>query len=63
MISIAQPSPATLVARPYVGATVRHRHLLPLFVAMGAAGPDAQATQLHASVEHGVLAMDVYGFQ
>lgn len=38
-------------------------HLLPLFVAMGAAGPDARATQLHASVEHGVLAMDVYAFQ
>jgi 4,5-DOPA dioxygenase extradiol len=38
-------------------------HLLPLFVAMGAAGPDARATQLHASFEHGVLAMDAYGFQ
>ena len=38
-------------------------HLMPLFVAMGAAGPDARATQLHASFEHGVLAMDVYAFQ
>lgn len=38
-------------------------HLLPLFVAMGAAGTDARATQLHASVEHGVLAMDVYAFE
>jgi 4,5-DOPA dioxygenase extradiol len=38
-------------------------HLLPLFVAMGAAGPDAGATQLHASFEHGVLAMDAYAFQ
>jgi 4,5-DOPA dioxygenase extradiol len=38
-------------------------HLLPLFVAMGAAGPDARATRLHASVEHGVLAMDVYAFE
>jgi 4,5-DOPA dioxygenase extradiol len=37
-------------------------HLLPLFVAMGAAGPDARATQLHASYEHGVLAMDAYAF-
>jgi 4,5-DOPA dioxygenase extradiol len=37
-------------------------HLLPLFVAMGAAGPDARATRLHASVEHGVLAMDAYAF-
>jgi 4,5-DOPA dioxygenase extradiol len=38
-------------------------HLLPLFVAMGAAGPDAQATQLHSSFEHGILAMDAYAFQ
>jgi 4,5-DOPA dioxygenase extradiol len=38
-------------------------HLLPLFVAMGAAGPEARAKQLHASVEHGVLAMDVYTFE
>jgi 4,5-DOPA dioxygenase extradiol len=38
-------------------------HLLPLFVAIGAAGPDARATQLHASFEHGVLAMDAYAFQ
>jgi 4,5-DOPA dioxygenase extradiol len=37
-------------------------HLLPLFVAMGAAGPDARASLLHASVEHGVLAMDAYAF-
>jgi 4,5-DOPA dioxygenase extradiol len=37
-------------------------HLLPLFVAMGAGGPEARATQLHASVEHGVLAMDAYAF-
>ncbi|MGH8852967.1 MAG: DODA-type extradiol aromatic ring-opening family dioxygenase [Telluria sp.] len=37
-------------------------HLLPLFAAMGAAGPDAQATQLHASFEHGILAMDAYAF-
>ena len=37
-------------------------HLLPLFVAMGAAGPGAQAHLLHSSVEHGVLAMDAYAF-
>lgn len=37
-------------------------HLLPLFVAMGAAGGDAQTRQLHSSVEYGVLAMDVYAF-
>jgi 4,5-DOPA dioxygenase extradiol len=37
-------------------------HLLPLFVAMGAAGDDAKAERIHASFEHGVLAMDVYAF-
>lgn len=38
-------------------------HLLPLFVAMGAGGEGARAARLHASVEHGVLAMDAYAFQ
>jgi 4,5-DOPA dioxygenase extradiol len=38
-------------------------HLLPLFVAMGGAGPQARAKQLHASFEHGVLAMDAYAFE
>ena len=38
-------------------------HLLPLFVAMGAGGPDARAERLHASISYGVLRMDAYGFQ
>lgn len=37
-------------------------HLMPLFVAMGAGGADAVARRTHASVEYGVLAMDVYAF-
>jgi 4,5-DOPA dioxygenase extradiol len=37
-------------------------HLLPLYVAMGAAGPGATAELLHTSFEHGVLAMDAYAF-
>ena len=37
-------------------------HLLPLFVAMGAAGEQYQARRLHGSFEYGVLAMDVYAF-
>ena len=37
-------------------------HLLPLFVAMGAAGAMAKAQLLHSSFEHGVLAMDAYAF-
>ncbi|MES2149483.1 MAG: class III extradiol ring-cleavage dioxygenase [Pseudomonadota bacterium] len=38
-------------------------HLLPLFVALGAAGDEAKARRLHASYEYGVLAMDVYAFE
>jgi 4,5-DOPA dioxygenase extradiol len=37
-------------------------HLLPLFVAMGAAGDAAKAQRVHSSYEYGVLAMDVYAF-
>lgn len=37
-------------------------HLLPLYVAMGAAGKDAKAELLHTSFEHGVLAMDAWAF-
>lgn len=37
-------------------------HLLPLFVAMGAAGENAVAERMHTSHEYGVLAMDVYSF-
>ncbi len=37
-------------------------HLMPLFVAMGAAGPDARAERLHSSISHGVLRMDAYAF-
>jgi 4,5-DOPA dioxygenase extradiol len=37
-------------------------HLLPLFVAIGAAGAGAKAQLLHSSFEHGVLAMDAYAF-
>lgn len=37
-------------------------HLLPLFVALGAAGPKAPAHRLHASNTYGVLRMDAYAF-
>jgi 4,5-DOPA dioxygenase extradiol len=37
-------------------------HLLPLYVALGAAGEDAQAERLHASATYSVLRMDVYAF-
>jgi 4,5-DOPA dioxygenase extradiol len=37
-------------------------HILPLFVALGAAGPGAAAQRLHSSTTHGVLRMDAYSF-
>jgi 4,5-DOPA dioxygenase extradiol len=37
-------------------------HILPLFVAMGAAGRDLKATKMHSSVDHAVLAMDAWRF-
>ena len=46
---------------PY--AALQHpteEHLLPLFVALGAAGEAAHATRLHASTTWGTLRMDAY---
>lgn len=37
-------------------------HLLPLFVAMGAAGDAAKPTRIHQSCTYGVLRMDAYAF-
>ena len=38
-------------------------HLLPLFVALGAAGPHAKGRRVHTSHSHGVLQMDAYAFE
>jgi 4,5-DOPA dioxygenase extradiol len=38
-------------------------HLVPLYVALGAAGENARAERLHASSTYSVLRMDVYAFQ
>lgn len=37
-------------------------HLLPLYIALGAAGERAEAKRLHNSVEFGFLRMDAYAF-
>ena len=37
-------------------------HLLPLYVALGAAGESAHAERLHASSTYSILRMDVYAF-
>jgi len=38
-------------------------HLLPLYVALGAAGDHPQAERLHASSTYSILRMDVYAFR
>lgn len=40
----------------------RDEHLLPIYVALGAAGAGARARRLHSSVEFGALRMDAYAF-
>jgi 4,5-DOPA dioxygenase extradiol len=37
-------------------------HLLPLFVALGAAGDNAHAQRIVAGIDMGFLAMDIYRF-
>lgn len=37
-------------------------HILPLFVAMGAAGENAVPTRIHSSTDLSVLRMDAYRF-
>jgi 4,5-DOPA dioxygenase extradiol len=37
-------------------------HLLPLFVALGAAGENARGRTLHRSTSYGVLAMTAFAF-
>jgi len=45
-----------------VQAQPTEEHLLPLFVALGAAGDDAQVERFHAGIDDYVLAMDAYQF-
>lgn len=43
-------------------AQPRDEHLLPLFTALGAAGPGAQARAIHRGITDHVIAMDGYAF-
>ena len=48
------------------GAVQAHptdEHLLPLYVALGAGGENAQVRRLHAGIDDYVIAMDAYAFQ
>lgn len=37
-------------------------HLLPLYVALGASGPNTRANRFHAGIDDYVIAMDAYSF-
>ena len=48
---------------PYAAAEhPTEEHLLPLYVALGAAGDAATATRIHRSANYGILRMDAYSF-
>ena len=49
-------APGALRAHP------TEEHFLPLFVALGAAGPGAVAERVHAATDGAALAMDAYRF-
>ncbi|HEX6979989.1 MAG TPA: class III extradiol ring-cleavage dioxygenase [Alphaproteobacteria bacterium] len=56
LIAYRERAPGAAAAHP------RDEHLLPLFVAMGAAGPQAKGTRLHSSFMHGSLSMAAFSF-
>ena len=57
LLDYRQQAPDALRAHP------RDEHLLPLYVALGAAGEKAVAQRLHAGVDDYVIAMDAFAFQ
>lgn len=56
VLSYRELAPSAVRAHP------TEEHFLPLFVALGAAGPEARATRVHAAIEDAALAMDAYSF-
>jgi 4,5-DOPA dioxygenase extradiol len=56
LVSYRRLAPHAAMAHP------TDEHLLPLFVALGAAGPQASATRLHTSATMGALRLDAYAF-
>jgi 4,5-DOPA dioxygenase extradiol len=57
LIDYRQQAPDAVRAHP------RDKHLLPLYVALGAAGDKALPQRLHAGIDDYVLAMDAFAFQ
>lgn len=56
LLAYRQLAPDAVAAHP------TDDHLLPLFVALGAATPPPRAERLHAGITERILAMDVYRF-
>lgn len=56
LLDYRQTQPAGVRAHP------RDEHLLPLFTALGAAGPDAQPQAFYRGISDHVIAMDGYAF-
>ena len=56
LLHYRQQHPDALRAHP------RDEHLLPLFTALGAAGPTARARAIHRGISDHMIAMDSYAF-
>lgn len=57
LLDYRQQAPDAVRAHP------RDEHLLPLYVALGAAGEKAQPRRLHSGIDDYVIAMDAFAFQ
>lgn len=56
LVGYRRSSPDATMAHP------RDEHLIPLFVALGAAGPHARAERVHRSFDCGSLSLSAYAF-
>jgi 4,5-DOPA dioxygenase extradiol len=56
LLDYRRQAPGALQAHP------SDEHLLPLYVALGAGGDQAQARRIHAGIDDYVIAMDAYAF-
>ncbi len=57
LLDYRQKNPDAVQAQP------RDEHLLPLFTALGAAGPEAHSRAVHQGISDDVIAMDSYAFE
>jgi len=56
LLDYRRQSPGGVQAHP------SDEHLLPLYVALGAAGENASTERFHAGIDNYVIAMDAYSF-